>query len=104
MMSREIFIDCNSRTLDIFGCEREDIVGATPYRFSPPNQPDGRLSKDAAIEHIDKALAGKPQLFEWRHNKLDGTQFMAQVSLNGLQLGDEKFVQAIVRVLPDKMP
>ena len=41
LMRNDRFIDCNARTLTMFGCSREEIVGAPPYEFSPPT-PTGR--------------------------------------------------------------
>ena len=102
LMRRDRFIDCNSRTLTIFGCSREEIVGAPPYEFSPPTQPDGRCSEDNALEKINLALTEGPQRFEWEHRRRDGTPFMAEVSLNRLDLDGETLVQAIVRDVTDR--
>jgi two-component system, cell cycle sensor histidine kinase and response regulator CckA len=99
----DVLIDCNARALEMFGCQtREHIVGRHPYELSPQMQPNGRGSRECAIEKVTAALAGRPQFFEWMHARLDGTPLPTEVSLNTLQLGTTKLLQGIIRDVSER--
>jgi PAS domain S-box-containing protein len=102
LMRKDCFLDCNVRTLEMFGCSREQIIGASPYDYSPERQGDGRLSKEKAREKIKSAVREGPESFEWIHKRRDGTEFLTEVSLNSILIGDEKMVQAIVRDITER--
>ncbi len=101
-MKEERIIDCNIRTLELFGCLREEIIGHTPQDFSPPVQPDGRETSEKARDKIDAALAGEPQRFEWLHRKKSGASFLAEVSLSPLRLEGAPHLLAIVRDISER--
>lgn len=97
LMKEECFVDCNPATLGMFGCTRDQIIGATPDRYSPEYQPDGQPSKTLAQEKIAAAFRGETQLFEWRHRRYDGSLFDAEVTLNLVTINDAPHILATVR-------
>ncbi|HYW79282.1 MAG TPA: histidine kinase dimerization/phospho-acceptor domain-containing protein, partial [Thermoguttaceae bacterium] len=93
----ERFVDCNAAATRTFGCTREQLLGQTPARFSPKNQPDHSSSEQMSREKIRRALAGEPQKFEWIHMRYDGTPFEAEVFLTRLELSGKTYLQSTVR-------
>jgi len=96
------FLDCNSQSCLLFGCDRENIIGRTPADFSPPFQPDGRRSAEASRERIEVARSGHPQRFYWQHRRKDGSLVECEVSLVPIILGGQRSVHATVRDITEQ--
>jgi diguanylate cyclase (GGDEF)-like protein/PAS domain S-box-containing protein len=97
LMDKSKYLECNKKALKIFGCRKNQIIGKNPLQFSPKFQPDGTASKKIGTKYISATLAGKPQFFEWRHLRYNGTPFDAEVSLSLINTKNKKLVQAIIR-------
>ncbi|MFC1733732.1 PAS domain S-box protein [candidate division KSB1 bacterium] len=102
LMDKNVFIDCNKKTLEMFNCKREDIIGHSPVKFSPEFQPDGSRTEEKANQYISAALKGIPQRFYWKHTRNNDTDFDTEVSLNFIDSGNQKLIQAIVRDITEQ--
>ena len=102
LMDTEVFLDCNEKTLKAFGCSREELIGKSPWNFSPEFQPDGSTSKEKAISKLRAAVEGRTQVFEWTHKTYRGELFETEVSLNRIQMAGNNLVMAIVRDLTNR--
>ncbi len=95
-------VECNEKALRIFGCPRELLIGKTLFNFAPESQIDDVWSEDDRCRLIDLALQHKPQLFEWKYIRDDGTELDAEVSLNRLNLPDSTLIVAIFHDISDR--
>jgi len=103
LMSKEMFIECNSKAVEMFACPNKSmLVNNPPFKFSPKVQPDGRESKEKAFEIINAALSGKPQHFEWLHSKYDGTPFMTEIHLNKIGYKNLPHLIVLIKDISDK--
>ncbi len=97
-----VITDCNAKALSMFACTRDQLIGKTPDRFSPPFQSDGKTSTEKAFKKINAALLEGPQFFEWKHCRYDGTLFDVEVSLNTVNIDNKSFIHAIVRDITER--
>jgi PAS domain S-box-containing protein len=102
LLKEDYIVDCNVRTLQVFACTREQILGSSLYRLSPTIQSDGRLSKEKLLEKLENALTKVPQNFKWDYCRYDGNPFIAEVSLSRLEVAEQPHVQAIVRDVTER--
>ena len=102
VLLQDVFIDCNTAAERLFRCSREEIIGRSPWDFSPERQPDGRFSKKLAQEYISRALAGKPQKFAWIHRNHEGNLFHTEVSLHLLPM-EPCTIQIVIRDRTDEV-
>lgn len=102
LIKDNVFCECNLKTLDLFSCQSEDILGKNPLQFSPEQQSNGIDSNVLAKEKSDLALAGEAQFFEWKFITRDNIPFDAEVSLKRIHLGDSIYLLALVRCITEK--
>jgi PAS domain S-box-containing protein len=97
-----VFADCNVNGSELFGVTRERLIGQSPSLFSPPIQPDGRRSQEKALELMQRALTGEPQLFEWVHQRPDGATIYTDVRLSRFELHGEPYLQGVARDITER--
>ncbi len=102
ILENDKFVDCNVKTMEMFNCDKSDLIGKSPWEMSPKKQPDGASSIEKAREKISKVSEGIPQRFEWVHKRCDGSHFFTEVSLSPLPYGGKSYVQAIVRDITER--
>ncbi len=88
------YIDCNLAAAKAYGYrERSELIGVEPLHLSPPQQYDGRDSAIVVAEMTAKALRDEAVVFEWRHKRIDGTIWDANVHLMTFRYKGKKLFQ-----------
>ncbi len=88
------FYHCNDFCLELFECSKHELIGTTPYDFSPLIQPGG-LSARHSYYLIEQARLGNHQKFKWQHLSKKGKLFWLEVNLMPVEIDEEIFVQAL---------
>jgi PAS domain S-box-containing protein len=98
LLDEKNFLYCNTATLMLFGCaSAEEFTKYHPADLSPPTQPNGTSSMEAAMSHINKAFKMGSDSFFWVHKRVDGATFPADVLLTRMSLKGRNVLQATVR-------
>ena len=91
-------LDCNPAAVKMFACaDKSELLARGPAGFTPPVQPDGRDSRLAFAEVMAQVMTKSNLFVEWQHQRADGTQFPAEVSLTAVHLHGRAVVHGLVR-------
>lgn len=99
------FVDCNDKALEMFRCSKEKIITGNPEDFWPAMQPDGKRSREFALEKMREAISRKGsynRFVEWRNLRPDGTCFDAELSVSSVEINGKKYLQGILRDITDR--
>ena len=97
-VEKDLFIEGNPAAIKLFKCRNEqEFILKTLLNLSPKYQPNGALSATKSKEMISKALKNNLHFFEWKHKKIDGSEFDAAVLLTKMQMHDKTFLQVTIR-------
>jgi PAS domain S-box-containing protein len=102
MIADEGGIVCNTATEKLFGYSKQEFLSLNAAKMSPPFQPNGRSSDEYSREQIAKAYEKGNHRFEWVHRRADGSDFLAEVLLTGVQVDNSLFLQALVQDLTER--
>jgi PAS domain S-box-containing protein len=90
------WIDVNENTVRLYGYPREALLQMHPADVSPPFQPDGRPSHEAAREKLQEALDGGSPVFEWLHVNASGHLIPCEVRLVRLPHAQRRLVRGSI--------
>ncbi len=90
-------VNCNKMAINLFGGKSDEILGKAPFELSPEFQPDGSASAKIGKELFDKILFEGNASFEWRHRKINGELFLAQVSASSFEANGTYYAAATIR-------
>lgn len=102
-LDRNGFLDCNRQTLSLFGLSsKKEFVNMSPWKLSPPMQPNGETSESLAKKRIAYAFEHGHNKFEWVHRTKCGDDFPAEVWLTSLEVDGKAILQATVRDITER--
>jgi PAS domain S-box-containing protein len=90
------FVDLNVNAERLFALSREELLRVGPVEVSPPLQPDGRPSSEAAAAELERALHYETPRFEWTHRNAAGKEIPCEISLVRLPSSGRKLVRGSI--------
>jgi PAS domain S-box-containing protein len=99
LVSNGALVDANAAAVQLFGLDRAAMSGLSIPSLCPERQADGQFSEASWRTHLERALSGGRERFEWTFRCAAGLEAACQVDLTRLDHGDQPIIHAIVRDL-----
>ncbi len=97
-----VFVECNQAALDLLKMTREQFLFLAPVDISPEFQPNGRSSKEFAIEVIDLACKKELHCLDWTHVNAEGGEFIVDISLMPIIVKGKKMLHTTWRNITER--
>lgn len=91
-------LDVNDRAEQIYGYTREELLALEVFELRPADA----VQLADAHARFDAVKQGQSLVFETTHVRKDGTSFPVEISSRQVSLGDQQYVQSIVRDITDR--
>jgi PAS domain S-box-containing protein len=89
-------IDCNNAAIQMLHCpDKARVLAIHPATLSPEFQPDGSRSLEKCVEMDRLAYERGHNRFEWMHRRLDGEDFLVEVSLTPVVLNQKRVMLVV---------
>lgn len=90
------YLMVNPAAEKLYKLPAHELYRRGPIDLSPPTQPDGRPSAEAATEYIGQAIAGETPNFEWVHLNSEGREIPCEIRLLALQHEGKNLVRGSI--------
>jgi PAS domain S-box-containing protein len=97
ILKGEVWIDSNVAFEKILGAQKAEIIGSSPWDFSPKYQPDGSLSKNMAQMIIVELKKKESMSFYWQHKRLDDQLIDCEIQINKVLMNGEYHILVFLR-------
>lgn len=96
--SKGRFLEVNCGAVDMYGYDQSYFIGKKPRALAAP----GKVDMDKMKTHIQKALEGKTQSFEWWGKRKNGEVFPQEVVISNGSYFGENAVITIARDISER--
>ncbi len=90
-------VDCNEAVVKLFGLTSKSEFNEKFYQLNMPIQSNGKNSAEMSMEYIKKAITQGEVVFQWMHQKIDGTPIPCEVTLKKVSYKNTFRVMGYVR-------
>ena len=103
LLGEQGFIDCNQAAVALLRyASKDELLALQPHQISPERQPDGQLSVVKAQFMLQEALQRCSCRFEWIHQRANGENFWAEITLTPISYQEEMIFHCITRDISDR--
>ncbi len=96
MDEKGVIIDVNNRASDIYGFEKDALIGASFESLS------SEKDREQWQKRLERLLEGQSLVFETKHLRKDGEEVNIEVSAKAIRLEDRTVIQAFCRDITEK--